>query len=149
MKTPSQRQLRVGELIRHELAATFAHGDVADDFLEHAGVTIVEVQLSPDLRLATVFVRPFVPGREDAFLAALERNRRRIRKLLSPRLELKFMPDLRFRLDTALDYAAHVDEILNRPEVRRDLERSDPEPDRERREPDDVMRNRSIKPSSL
>jgi hypothetical protein len=59
------------------------------------------------------------------------------------------MPDLRFRLDTALDYAAHVDEILNRPEVRRDLERSDPEPDRERREPDDVMRNRSIKPSSL
>jgi ribosome-binding factor A len=130
-RTPSQRQLRVGELIRHELAAIFAHGDVADDLIDHAGVTIVEVQLSADLRLATVYVRPFVPGREDAFLAALERHRRHLRKLLAPRLNLKFMPDLRFRLDTALDYAAHVDEILSRPEVRRDLERRDPEPDRE------------------
>ncbi len=131
MKTPSQRQLRVGELIRHELAAIFAHGDVADDFLEHAGLTIVEVQLSADLRLATVYVRPFVPGREDAFLAALDRHRKHFRKLLAPRLDLKFLPDLRFRLDTALDYAAHVDELLNRPEVRRDLERHDPDPDRE------------------
>jgi ribosome-binding factor A len=131
VKTPSQRQLRVGELIRHELAAIFAHGDVADDFLEHAGLTIVEVQLSADLRLATVYVRPFVPGREDAFLAALDRHRKHFRKLLAPRLDLKFLPDLRFRLDTALDYAAHVDELLNRPEVRRDLERHDPDPDRE------------------
>ena len=131
MKTPSQRQLRVGELIRHELAAIFAHGDVADDFLEHAGLTIVEVQLSADLRLATVYVRPFVPGREDAFLAALDRHRKHFRKLLAPRLDLRFLPDLRFRLDTALDYAAHVDELLNRPEVRRDLERHDPDPDRE------------------
>jgi ribosome-binding factor A len=131
VKTPSQRQLRVGELIRHELAAIFAHGDVADDLLEHAGLTIVEVQLSADLRLATVYVRPFVPGREDAFLAALERHRRHIRKLLAPRLGLKFIPDLRFRLDTALDYAAHVDELLNRPEVRRDLEHRDPDPDHE------------------
>jgi len=130
-RTPSQRQLRVGELIRHELAAIFVHGDVADALIEHAGVTIVEVQLSADLRLATIYVRPFVPGREDAFLAALERQRRHLRKLLAPRLNLKFMPDLRFRLDTALDYAAHVDEILNRPEVLRDLERRDPEPDRE------------------
>jgi ribosome-binding factor A len=130
-KSPSQRQLRVGELIRHELAAIFAHGDVADALIDHAGVTIVEVQLSADLRLATVYVRPFIPGREDAFLAALDRHRRHIRRLLAPRLDLKFMPDLRFRLDTALDYAAHVEEILNRPEVRRDLERRDPEPDRE------------------
>ena len=131
MKTPSQRQLRVGELIRHKLAAIFAHGDVADDFLEHAGVTIVEVQLSADLRLATVFVRPFVPGREDAFLAALDRHRKHFRKLLAPRLDLRFLPDLRFRLDTALDYAAHVDELLNRPEVRRDLAHRDPDPDHE------------------
>ena len=130
-KSPSQRQLRVGELIRHELAAIFVHGDIADELIDHAGVTIVEVQLSPDLRLATVYVRPFVPGREDAFLAALERHRRLIRKLLAPRLDLKFMPDLRFRLDTALDYAAHVDEVLNRPEVARDLARRDREPDRE------------------
>ena len=131
MKTPSQRQLRVGELIRHELAAIFAHGDVADDFLEHAGLTIVEVQLSADLRLATVYVRPFVPGREDAFLAALDRHRKHFRKLLAPRLDLRFLPDLRFRLDTALDYAAHVDELLNRPEVRRDLAHRDPDPDHE------------------
>ena len=131
MKTPSQRQLRVGELIRHELAAIFAHGDVADDFLEHAGLTIVEVQLSADLRLATVYVRPFVPGREDAFLAALDGNRKHFRKLLAPRLDLRFLPDLRFRLDTALDYAAHVDELLNRPEVRRDLAHRDPDPDHE------------------
>ena len=120
-RTPSQRQLRVGELIRHELAGIFSRGDVYDSVIERTGVTVVEVQATPDLRMATVYVRPFVAGQGDELLAALEKNRRRIRGLLTPKLQLKYMPDLRFKIDTALDYAGHIDELLKDPKVARDL----------------------------
>ena len=120
---PSQRQLRVGELIRHELAGIFARGETGDPLLERMGVTILEVAVSPDLRIATAYVRPFAKGAGEEMLAAIERNRKYIRGLISPRLRMKFMPELRFRLDTTLDYAAHVDELLQDPSVRRDLEK--------------------------
>jgi ribosome-binding factor A len=120
---PSQRQLRVGELIRHELAAVFARGETGDPALDRIGVTVLEVAVSPDLRVATAYVRPFLPGSGEVLLAAVERNRRYIRGLISPRLKMKFMPELRFRLDTTIDYAAHVDELLQDPAVRRDLEK--------------------------
>jgi ribosome-binding factor A len=125
-KAPSQRQLRVGELIRHELAGIFARGETGDPALDGMGVTVLEVAVSPDLRIATAYVRPFAKGTGDTLLKALDRSRKYLRGLVSPRLQLRFVPELRFRLDTALDYAAHVDDLLKNPTVRRDLEK-DPE----------------------
>lgn len=122
---PSQRQLRVGELVRHQLAAIFSRGDVVDPVIERAGVTVTEVEMSPDLRLATVYVRPLTTDDPHAVVEALGRHRRFVRGLLSPRLGLKFMPDLRFRVDTASDYAEHIDRLLRDPNVARDLERRD------------------------
>jgi len=124
---PSQRQLRVGELIRHELAEIFTRGDVVDTVIERAGVTVTQVEMSPDLRIATTFVRPFRGEGGEALVAALENHRRFIRGRLSPRLGLKFMPNLRFRLDTTLDYAEHIDRLLRDPQVVRDLARDDDE----------------------
>jgi ribosome-binding factor A len=122
---PSQRQLRVGELVRHALADVFARNDTGDPDLETLGVTVVEVQTSPDLRLATAYVRPFMVADNDKLMTALERNRRHIRMLITPRVKLKYMPDVRFRLDTGLDYAGHIDDILNSPAVKRDTARKD------------------------
>lgn len=124
---PSQRQLRVGELIRHELAAIFSRGEVADPAVEGSGVTVTEVEMSPDLRLATVYVRPFQAESGERLIEALGRHRRYIRGLLSPRLELKFMPDLRFRIDTAADYAERIDRLLRDPAVARDLAKREEE----------------------
>jgi ribosome-binding factor A len=122
-RAPSQRQLRVGELIRHELAAVFARGETGDPALDRMGVTVLEVAVSPDLRIATAYVRPFLKGGGRELLATIDRNRKYIRGLISPRLKMKFMPELRFKLDTTIDYAAHVDELLQDPIVRRDLEK--------------------------
>jgi len=125
---PSQRQLRVGELIRHELAEIFARSDLVDPVVERAGVTVTQVEMSPDLRLAVTFVRPFrvdAAAGGQALVEALERHRRFIRGRLSPRLGLKFMPNLSFRLDTAIDYAEHIDRLLSDPQVARDLARGE------------------------
>ena len=120
---PSQRQLRAGELIRHALADIFLRGESGDPDLERLNPTIVEVQISPDLKIATAFVRTLQKGKEKALLEALNRNRRYIRGLVAPKLEMKFTPEIRYRVDTALDYANHIDEILRSPEVQRDLEK--------------------------
>jgi ribosome-binding factor A len=123
---PSQRQLRVGELIRHELAEIFTRGEVVDPVIEKAGVTVTQVEMSPDLRVASSHVRPFGGGGDGAALVkALERHRRFIRGRLSPRLGLKFVPDLRFRLDTTADYAEHINRLLKDPHVARDLARGE------------------------
>ena len=125
-RLPSQRQLRVGELIRHSLAEIFARGEVADPDIEDAGVTVLEVSASPDLKVAKVYVRPFKTGQDGKLLTALARNRRYIRGALSPRLSLKYMPELRFVIDTTLDHAAAIDALLRDPAVARDLDRDDP-----------------------
>ena len=122
---PSQRQLRVGELIRHELAEIFPRGDVFDPVIESAGVTVTEVEMSPDLRMATAYVRPFSGDAREGLVAALEKHRKFIRGRVTPRLGLKFAPNLRFRLDTAADYAEHIDRLLRDPQVARDLERGE------------------------
>lgn len=118
---PSQRQLRVGELIRHELSAIFSRGEVIDPIIERIGVTVYEVTMTPDLRHATCWVRPFLTGEGDELVGALERHHRFIRGLLAPRLKLKFMPDIRFRLDTSLDYASRIDRLFEDPVVKRDI----------------------------
>ncbi len=118
---PSQRQLRVGELIRHELSAIFSRGEIIDPIVERLGVTIYEVTMSSDLRLATCWVRPFMAGEGEALVNALDRHHRFVRGLLAPRLKLKFMPDIRFRLDTSLDYASRIDKLFEDPAVKRDI----------------------------
>ena len=120
---PSQRMLRAGELIRHGLAEVFQRGETNDPALDKLAPTVVEVQISSDLMLATVFVRTLFAGKEDALLEALNKNRKYIRGLIAPKLEMKFTPDIRFRIDTALDYANKIDAILRRPDVQRDLKK--------------------------
>jgi ribosome-binding factor A len=122
---PSQRQLRVGELIRHELAEIFTRGDVLDPVVEKAGVTVTQVEMSPDLRMATAYVRPFSGDAGEALVTALQKHRKFIRGRVSPRLGLKFAPDVRFRLDTSVDYAEHIDRLLKDPHVARDLARGE------------------------
>ena len=125
-KGPSQRQLRVGELIRHELSALFMRGDVMDPVIEKQGVTVLEVTTSPDLKIATAYVRPFQPGGDpDQLIEALNRNRRFIRGELAPKLDLKFMPEFRFRIDTASDYASRIERLMADPRVARDLDSDD------------------------
>jgi ribosome-binding factor A len=120
---PSQRMLRAGELIRHALAGIFMRGDTGDPELEKLKFSVVEVQMSPDLKIATAFVRPLVAGEEKKVLFACTRNQRYLRGLIAPRVEMKYMPQLRFRADTSLDYATHIDDILRKPEVARDLDK--------------------------
>jgi len=118
---PSQRQLRVGELVRHELASILTRGDISDPAVDWPTITVTEVRMSPDLRHAVCYVRSFRRGADEAMLAALRRNGRFLRGALAPRLKLKFMPDLRFEIDTASDYAQHIDALLRDPAVARDL----------------------------
>jgi ribosome-binding factor A len=122
---PSQRQLRAGELIRHALADIFLRGETGDPELERLTPSVVEVQISPDLKIATAYVRTLLAGKEQALLEALNRNRKYIRGLVAPKLEMKFTPEIRFRVDTALDYAGKIEEILRSPAVQRDLKRED------------------------
>ena len=125
--TPSQRQLRVGELVRHELADIFTRDELGDPDIEKLGVTVTEVAASPDLRLATAYVRAFL-GPDDGRLAELLNARaRRLRRLLAPRLKLKYLPEIRFRADTAGENAARIDALLRDPAVARDLHRRDGE----------------------
>lgn len=119
---PSQRMLRAGELIRHALADVLMRGETGDPDLERLGVSVHEVQMSPDLKIATAFINTLVKGQDEQALAALNRNRKYLRGLLAPKLDMKFMPELRFRVDTALDYASKIDELLHDPKVARDLD---------------------------
>ncbi len=122
---PSQRQLRAGELIRHALAEIFLRGETGDPELERLTPSVVEVQMSPDLKIATAFARTILAGKEQLLLEALNRNRKYIRGLAAKKLDMKFTPEIRFRIDTALDYVGKIEEILRSPEVARDLKRED------------------------
>ena len=121
-KGPSQRQLRVGELVRHRLSELLARGDIHDDVLAATVVTIPEVRMTPDLRLATAYIMPLGGGDAAPVLAALERNKRYIRGEIAKTVNLKFAPDIRFRHDESFDEAVRIDELLATPKVRRDLE---------------------------
>ena len=126
-KGPSQRQLRAGELIRHALADILLRGEVGDPELDRYGIGVHEVVMSPDLRIATAYVRPLVAADNDRVVKLLAGHARYIRGLLAPRIDMKFMPELRFRIDTALDYAEKIDALLKDPVVARDLDRKDGE----------------------
>jgi ribosome-binding factor A len=117
----SQRQLRVGELIRHELADMLSRGDIHDPVIEAHLITVPEVRMSPDLRLATVYIMPLGGRDEEAVLEALERHKRYVRGEISRRVNLKFAPEIRFRIDERFDEAERIEKLLRTPEVQRDL----------------------------
>lgn len=120
-KAPSQRQLRVGELVRHALSEVLLRGDVRDPELQTASITVTEARMSPDLRLATVYFVPLGGGDAGPIRAALERSRPFLRARVAEAVDLKFAPDLRFAVDTSFEEARRVDAILHSPQVARDL----------------------------
>ena len=121
----SQRQLRVGELVRHAVASLLARGEVHDPVIEGHLITVPEVRMSPDLRLATVYVMPLAGRDADKVVAALERNKKYMRGEVAHAVNLKFAPDLRFHIDNRFEEAERIDKLLRSPEVRRDLEKDD------------------------
>lgn len=119
---PSQRQLRVGELIRRSLSEVLARGDVHDPELNRMSITVGEVRTSPDLKIATAYVLPLGgQGKEDV-LKLLSRNKYELRRSMGKKLGLKFTPDLRFQLDQTFDQMDETRRMLNQDSVRRDLD---------------------------
>jgi len=121
----SQRQLRVGELVRHALADMLTRGDVHDSVIEGHLITIPEVRMSPDLRLATIYVMPMGGRDADEVIAAFERHKKFLRAEIAHRINLKFAPDIRFRFDDRFAEAERIDKLLHSPEVARDLKKDD------------------------
>jgi ribosome-binding factor A len=124
---PSQRQLRVGEAVRHAVSEMLTRGEVHDPVIEGHMITVPEVRMSPDLRLATIYVMPLGGRDEQVVLAALDRNRRYLRGEVARRVNLKFAPDIRFRIDERFGEAERIERLLQSPEVRRDLEKESSE----------------------
>src|SRR4051794_17608244 len=117
----SQRQLRVGETVRHAIADVLSQGSVHDPDLEGHIVTVPEVRMSPDLKLATIYVMPLGGRDTDKVIAALERNKKFLRGEVARRVNLKFAPDVRFRVDERFDEAERIEKLLRTPAVQRDL----------------------------
>jgi ribosome-binding factor A len=124
-RAPSQRQLRVGEVIRHALAEILQRGDVHDPVFEGSVITVPEVRMAPDLKCATVFVMPLGGKGNEAVLEAFDRNKKYLRGEVARRVNLRAAPDLRFRIDTSFEQGARVDAMLRSPEVTRDLGAAD------------------------
>ncbi len=121
----SQRQLRVGELVRHALAEMLLRGDVHDPVIESHLITIPEVQVTPDLRLATIFVMPLGGKDAEEVIAAFERNKKYLRGEIAHAINLKFAPDIRFRFDDRFEEVRRIDELLRSSAVKRDLDDPD------------------------
>ena len=122
---PSQRALRAGEVIRHAIADILSRGEVHDPVIEGHVITVPEVRMSPDLKLATIYVMPLGGRDEKAVVEALERNKRYLRGEIAHRVKLKFAPDIRFRIDERFEEAARIEKLLHTPRVQRDLKGTD------------------------
>jgi len=122
---PSQRQLRVGELIRRTLSDVLNRAEIHDPDLNRMSITVGEVRTSPDLRVATAFVLPLGGNDRDAALDALRRNRHELRRAVNKSLTLKFSPELRFVIDETFDRIDETRRLLNSDDVRRDVARQD------------------------
>jgi ribosome-binding factor A len=118
----SVRTLRVGESVRHALADILARGDVHDDVLDKHVVSVTEVRMSPDLRHATVFVKPLLGANEAAVLKALRTNTAYLQSEVAQRVNSKYAAKLKFLADESFDEGSHIAAVLRRPEVARDLE---------------------------
>jgi ribosome-binding factor A len=117
--------LRVAELIRHATAELLSRGEISDPVLEQHVVTVSRVKMSPDLKLATVYVMPLGGKDEADVLTALDRHRKFLRGEIAHRVNLKFAPEVRFRIDDSFDNVSRIDALLNSEQVRRDLEPRD------------------------
>jgi ribosome-binding factor A len=118
----AQRQLRVGELVRHALADMLIRGDVHDPVIEAHMITIPEVRVTADLRLATIYVMPMGGRNAEEVVAAFERHKKYLRTEIAHRINLKFAPDIRFRVDDRFAEAERIERLLRSPDVKRDLE---------------------------
>ena len=114
--------LRVGELVRHSVAQLLSRGDVSDPVLDQHVVTVSRVKMSPDLKLATIYVMPLGGKDEPEVLSALERHKKFLRGEIAHEVNLKFAPEIRFRIDDSFDTVSRIDAILNSERVKRDLE---------------------------
>ena len=123
---PSQRQLRVGEIMRHALAEMLVRGEIHDDVIAAHVITISEVRMSPDLKLATIYVMPLGGQDLGPVLESLGNNRRFIRGELARAVNLKFAPDIRFRADESFEEATRIDRLLDSPKVRQDVDKDEP-----------------------
>ena len=121
----SQRQLRVGELVRHAMSDLLTRGEVHDPVLEGHLITVPEVRMSADLRLATIYVMPLGGRDTEEVVAAFERHKKFLRAELAHRINLKFAPDIRFRVDERFAEADRIEKLLHSPEVKRDLDHKD------------------------
>jgi ribosome-binding factor A len=119
---PSQRMLRVAELIRHAMAQLLSRGEINDPDLVGLVVTVPQVKMSPDLKLATIYVMPMGGARLDTIVPVLDRHKKFLRGELAHRVNLKFAPEVRFRVDDSFENAARIDALLQSPTVARDLE---------------------------
>ena len=123
----SQRQLRVGELVRHAIADMLTRGEVHDPVIEGHLITVPEVRMSPDLKLATIYVMPMGGRDASEVVAAFEKHKKFLRAEIAHRINLKFAPDIRFRMDDRFAEAERIDKLLRSPEVVRDLKHEDEE----------------------
>jgi len=119
---PSQRMLRVGELVRHALAGLFARGDIEDEALAGAVVTVPEVRMTPDLKIANAYVMPLGGTHAEEIVAALNRHRKFIRGRVAPQIDLKYAPEIRFFVDETFEEAGRIDALLRSDRVKRDLD---------------------------
>lgn len=136
-KAPTQRQLRVGEQLRHQLSEILNAGNARDPDLHGVNITVSEVRLSPDLKNATAFVLPLGGQAAEPVVTALNRASAFFRKELGAQSELRYTPRLSFQMDSSFDEAQHVDELLRRERVRRDLASPDDSPDSDGEKADD------------
>ncbi|MCD7058549.1 30S ribosome-binding factor RbfA [Pelagibacterium xiamenense] len=118
---PSQRMLRVGELVRHEIAALLSRGEIIDDLLETVTVTVPEVRMTPDLKIANVYVMPLGGENAEDVADALNAHARFIRGRVTPALDLKYAPEFRFFVDKTFDEFGKIDALLKSERVQRDL----------------------------
>ncbi|MGV1014293.1 MAG: 30S ribosome-binding factor RbfA, partial [Methyloceanibacter sp.] len=116
-RPPSQRQLKVGELIRHALADIFFRGEIVDEVLSKHSLTVPEVRMTPDLKLATAYILPLGGGDAAEAVAHLDKHKRFLRGEVAKRVSLKFMPELRFKVDTSFESSRRIDELLASPTV--------------------------------
>ena len=117
----SQRMLRVGELVRHIMADLLSRGGIPDPVLEKHVITVPEVRMSPDLKLANVYIMPLGGGDVQSVIDALDRYKKVLRTELAHKVNLKFAPDLKFRIDESFEKSARIDALLASPVVQRDL----------------------------
>jgi ribosome-binding factor A len=128
-RVQSQRQLKVGEEIRHALAYIMERGELRDPALQGRVITITEVRVSPDLRNATAFVMPLGGGEVDEVVEALRHARPFLRRMVAQAVKLRYVPDLSFQADGSFDAYGRIDALLHRPEVARDLRPHDEDPE--------------------